>query len=135
MFQKIKYLQMVFVAKEAAMKKARSPRLQKTAINLTDKAVGRLKYLLIKQDSEFIRLGVKTRGCNGLSYTMSYTNENKKFDELVEQDGVRILVDPGVLMHVIGTQMDFFTDRLRSEFVFINPNSKGECGCGESFTV
>eukprot|EP00238_Polyblepharides_amylifera_P000543 CAMPEP_0196571976 /NCGR_PEP_ID=MMETSP1081-20130531/2103_1 /TAXON_ID=36882 /ORGANISM="Pyramimonas amylifera, Strain CCMP720" /LENGTH=66 /DNA_ID=CAMNT_0041889127 /DNA_START=436 /DNA_END=636 /DNA_ORIENTATION=+ len=66
---------------------------------------------------------------------MSYTNQKGKYDELIEQNGVRVLIDPGVLMHVIGTEMDFVTDRLRSEFVFNNPNSKGECGCGESFTV
>lgn len=53
----------------------------------------------------------------------------------METDGVRLLIDPGVLMHIIGTEMDFHTDRLRSEFVFNNPNSKGECGCGESFTT
>ena len=58
-----------------------------------------------------------------------------KFDELVESDGVKVIIDPGALMHVIGTKMDFVTDRLRSEFVFENPNAKGECGCGESFNV
>ena len=122
------------VAKEAS-KIARSSRVQKAAVTLTSNAVERLKTLLTKRDSEFIRLGVKKRGCNGLSYTMTYTNSKQKFDELVEQDGVRVLIEPGVLMHIIGTQMDFHTDRLRSEFVFNNPNSKGECGCGESFTV
>jgi iron-sulfur cluster assembly protein len=109
--------------------------VQKVALTLTETAVLRLKALLSKHDSEFIRLGVKKRGCNGLSYTMSYTNEKGKFDELISQDGVSVLVDPGVLMHIIGTTMDFHTDRLRSEFIFTNPNSKGECGCGESFTV
>ena len=72
--------------------------------------------------------GVCVRGC-------VQTDEKQKFDEQVEADGVRLLIDPGVLIHIIGTEMDFHTDRLRSEFVFNNPNSKGECGCGESFTV
>uniref|UniRef100_A0A2C9V855 Core domain-containing protein n=1 Tax=Manihot esculenta TaxID=3983 RepID=A0A2C9V855_MANES len=62
---------------------------------------------------------------------MSY--EKGKFDELVEEKGVKILIDPKALMHVIGTKMDFVDDKLRSEFIFINPNSKGQCGCGESF--
>mmetsp|Transcript_28194 Transcript_28194/g.61796 ORF Transcript_28194/g.61796 Transcript_28194/m.61796 type:complete len:129 (-) Transcript_28194:275-661(-) len=117
------------------LKSAGSARVRKAALTLSETAVDRLRNLLTKRDSEFIRLGVKKRGCNGLSYTMSYTNSKQKFDELVEQDGVRVLIDPGVLMHIIGTEMDFLTDRLRSEFVFNNPNSKGECGCGESFTV
>eukprot|EP00959_Pyramimonas_sp_CCMP1952_P170676 3566787-Pyramimonas_sp.AAC.1 len=125
---------MAALAQEAT-KVLRSSRVQKAALTLTETAVNRLKTLLTKRDSEFIRLGVKKRGCNGLSYTMTYTNSKAKFDELVEQDGVRVLIEPGVLMHIIGTEMDFHTDRLRSEFVFNNPNSKGECGCGESFTV
>ncbi|KAD1248157.1 hypothetical protein E3N88_43102 [Mikania micrantha] len=60
-------------------------------------------------------------------------NEKGKFDELIEDKGVKILIDPKALMHVIGTKMDFVDDKLRSEFIFINPNSKGQCGCGESF--
>ncbi|KHN18767.1 Iron-sulfur assembly protein IscA-like 1, mitochondrial [Glycine soja] len=59
--------------------------------------------------------------------------EKGKFDELVEDKGVKILIDPKALMHVIGTKMDFVDDKLRSEFIFVNPNSKGQCGCGESF--
>ncbi|XP_069145382.1 iron-sulfur assembly protein IscA-like 1, mitochondrial isoform X2 [Solanum lycopersicum] len=59
--------------------------------------------------------------------------EKGKFDELIEEKGVKILIDPKALMHVIGTKMDFVDDKLRSEFIFINPNSKGQCGCGESF--
>jgi iron-sulfur cluster assembly accessory protein len=58
-----------------------------------------------------------------------------KFDEIVEEKGVKVLIDPRALMHIIGTKMDFVEDRLKSEFVFINPNSKGQCGCGESFTT
>lgn len=58
-----------------------------------------------------------------------------KFDELIEDHGVRVLIDPAALMHVLGTKMDFVQDELRSEFVFVNPNAKGTCGCGESFTT
>jgi iron-sulfur cluster assembly protein len=68
-----------------------------------------------------------------ISLRIFVSDEKGKFDELVEEKGVRILVEPKALMHVIGTKMDFVDDKLRSEFVFINPNSQGQCGCGESF--
>ena len=63
------------------------------------------------------------------------TDSKAKFDELVEDRGVKVLIDPGALLHVLGTKMDYVEDRLRSEFVFVNPNAKGTCGCGESFTT
>lgn len=83
---------------------------------------------------EYLKLGVKRRGCNGLAYTLNYADKPEKFDELVESNGVKMLIDPGAIMHVLGTKMDFIEDKLRSEFVFVNPNAKGTCGCGESFT-
>lgn len=68
-----------------------------------------------------------------MSYTLNYADDKGKFDEIVEDKGVKILIDPKALMHVIGTKMDYLDDKMKSEFVFINPNSKGQCGCGESF--
>lgn len=109
----------------------------KTIINITQSAASRLQELIRKQNEDglAIKLGVKKRGCNGLSYTMEYIKEKEKFDELIEADGVKFIVDAKAVMFVIGTTMDFINTPTRQEFVFINPNAKGSCGCGESFNV
>ena len=112
---------------------------KRQAMEVTPEASRRIKALLDARQKEYLKIGVKTRGCNGMTYTMNYADDGDKgkFDEVVthEGSGVKVIIDPAALMHVVGTKMDFVTDRLRSEFVFENPNAKGECGCGESFNV
>ena len=107
------------------------------AMLITDAAALRVKALLDRRGkpSAGIRIGVRTKGCSGLSYTLEYADEANKFDEVVEDKGVRILIDPKASMFIIGTEMDFVDGKLESGFVFNNPNEKGRCGCGESFHV
>ena len=107
------------------------------AVSITDAAAVQVAALLARREkpSVGIKVGIRTRGCSGLSYTIEYADEIGKFDEVIEEKGVRVLIDPKAVMFLIGTQMDFVADKFKSGFVFNNPNSKGECGCGESFSV
>jgi iron-sulfur cluster assembly accessory protein len=119
-----------------AVKSARKLAASKAAITLTPSAIERVKQLMEKQpDMAGLRIGVKQRGCNGLSYTLEYAKEKQKFDEIVQQNGVKIFVDAKAQLTLLGTEMDFVKSSLSSEFVFNNPNIKGTCGCGESFQV
>jgi iron-sulfur cluster assembly protein len=107
------------------------------AMTLTDAAAERVKALLAKRGkpSAGIRIGVRTKGCSGLSYTLEYADERGKFDEVVETKGVTVIIDPKATLFILGTEMDYVEDKLQSGFVFKNPNEKGRCGCGESFHV
>lgn len=107
------------------------------ALTLTDAAANRVKALIAnsKQPVLGVRIGVRTRGCSGLSYSVEYADAPKKFEEVVEDKGVRVFIDPTAVMFLIGSTMDYVEDKFRSGFVFTNPNEKGRCGCGESFHV
>lgn len=82
-----------------------------------------------------VRVGVRTKGCSGLSYTVEYADNINKFDEVVDAGEYKLLIDPKAVMFIIGTEMDYVEEKLKSGFVFRNPNEKGRCGCGESFHV
>ena len=121
----------------APTKPRRSPRPRAAAMVLTPAAVARVRQLLEgrRKPAAGIRVGVRTKGCSGLSYTLEFADERSPGDESVEQDGVTLLIDPKATLFVIGTEMDYVEEKLQSGFVFRNPNEKGRCGCGESFHV
>ena len=106
-------------------------------MQLTDAAAERVKALLEKRGkpSVGVRVGIRTKGCSGLSYTIEYADEKGKFDEVVADKGVTVLIDPKAVLFLIGTKMDYVVDKLKSGFTFVNPNEKARCGCGESFHV
>lgn len=106
-------------------------------VTLTDRAAARVKELMARADKPVIglRVGVKSRGCSGLSYTMEYAEERKKFEDAVEHKGVTLLIEPTATMFLIGTEMDYVEETMGSRFVFNNPNEVDRCGCGESFRV
>jgi len=108
-------------------------------ITLTDAAAGRVKQLMAKADQDDtilgLRVGVNSKGCSGLSYFVEYATEQKHFEDVVEDKGVKIFIDPASVMFLIGSQMDYQEGKLSSGFVFSNPNETARCGCGESFSV
>ncbi|XP_001511499.1 iron-sulfur cluster assembly 1 homolog, mitochondrial [Ornithorhynchus anatinus] len=108
----------------------------RAALTLTPSAVNKIKQLLKdKPENVGVKVGVRTRGCNGLSYTLEYTKTKGDSDEEVVQDGIRVFIEKKAQLTLLGTEMDYVEDKLSSEFVFNNPNIKGTCGCGESFNI
>lgn len=106
-------------------------------MTLTDAAAERVQHLMSSREerAEALRIGIRTGGCSGMAYEMSFASGKEPLDEVVETKGVRLYVDSKALMYLIGTEMDYVVDKLQSGFVFNNPNEKGRCGCGESFHV
>src|SRR5665213_3409684 len=119
------------------MANATTARVRKQAMTVTEAAAQRIQAMLAQRgkSSVGIRIGVRARGCSGLTYTLEYADEKGKFDEVVEDKGVTVLVDPKAVMFILGTEMDYVEEKLETGFVFRNPNEKGRCGCGESFHV
>jgi len=103
-------------------------------VRLTDAAAERIKAVMAKADRTIaaVRVGVKNGGCAGMSYTMEYAEKVDPLDEIVEDKGVRILIDPKAVLFLLGTEMDYKVDKLSAQFVFNNPNQTAACGCGES---
>jgi iron-sulfur cluster assembly protein len=110
------------------------PRPRPQVMRLTDAAAARVLELTKRADSEIIglRVGIKNGGCAGQSYTVEYAHDIKPTDELVEDKGVKILVEPKAVLFLLGTEMDYKTDKMQSQFIFNNPNQISACGCGES---
>jgi iron-sulfur cluster assembly protein len=109
-------------------------RARPQVIRLTEAAADRIKYVMANAVKPIVgvRVGVKNGGCAGMSYTMEYAEDVAPFDEVVEDKGVRVLVDPKAILFLLGTEMDYKTDKLTAQFVFNNPNQTSACGCGES---
>ena len=106
-------------------------------ITITEEASKQMLGMLERRGTPdaYIRLGIKTAGCSGLGYRLEYADVMEEGDELVEEKGAKVLIDPKALIYIIGTEIGFETSDLKEGFVFVNPNQKGECGCGESFTI
>ena len=111
-----------------------TPRPRPQVMRLTDAAADRIKAVMAKAERPIaaVRVGVKNGGCAGMSYTMEYAEKINPLDEVVEDKGVSILIDPKAVLFLLGTEMDYKVEKLSAQFIFNNPNQTGACGCGES---
>ena len=111
--------------------------MSEKVIKLSDKAVSRIKEIMSQAQNSTIgvRVGVKSGGCAGMSYVMEYAKEINPNDEVIEDKGVKVFIDPGAIMYLLGTEMDYKKEQFSSSFIFKNPNETERCGCGESFKV
>ena len=109
--------------------------MSKQVIKLSDKAASRIKQIMSKAENSAIgvRVGVKSGGCAGMSYIMEYAMEIKPNEEVIEDKGVKVFIDPAAIIYLLGTEMDYKKEKFSSQFVFKNPNETERCGCGESF--
>jgi len=111
--------------------------MNKQVITLSDRAADRVKEIMsnAKETIIGVRVGVASGGCAGMSYVMEYAKKINSNDEIIEDKGVKVLIDPKAIMYLLGTEMDYKKEELSSTFVFKNPNETERCGCGESFKV
>ena len=109
----------------------------KQIITLSDRAAEKIKQIMSSNtnNSVGVRIGVKSGGCAGMSYVMEYTKTSNPSDEIIEDKGVKVFIDPGAIMYLLGTEMDYKTEEFSSSFIFKNPNETERCGCGESFKI
>ena len=107
------------------------------AVQLTDAAAARIREIVANTDGRYqgVRVGVTNGGCAGMSYTMDYAESAQPLEEVVEDKGVQIFIDPKAILFLIGTEMDFVREKLGARFVFNNPNQTAACGCGESVSI
>ncbi len=114
-----------------------TPRPRPTVLTLTDVAAQRVKAIMASKGPSIagLKIGVKKGGCAGMEYTMDWAESAGKFDEVVEQDGARVIIDPQAVLYLLGTEMDYKVDKLSATFVFNNPNQSSACGCGESVNL
>jgi iron-sulfur cluster assembly protein len=106
-------------------------------VRLTAAAASRLQEIMDGAEGKYIgvRVGVSNGGCAGMSYTMAYAEAQEKFDEVIEDRGVKIFIDPKAILFLIGTELDFVQEKLGARFTFSNPNQTAACGCGESVAI
>jgi len=106
-------------------------------ITLTDAAVDRVKNLIDNSDEPVLglRVGISTKGCSGMSYVFEYAKEKQPYEEEIDTKGAKVFIDPMATMYLVGAEMDYVEDKMKSGFVFSNPNEKSRCGCCESFNV
>lgn len=106
-------------------------------VRLSAAAAARLHDIMTEAEGKYlgVRVGVTNGGCAGMSYTMAYAEAQEKYDEVIEDRGVKIFIDPKAIMFLIGTELDFVTEKLGSRFMFKNPNQTAACGCGESVAI
>ena len=111
--------------------------MSEQVIRLSDSAADRIKLIMSKAEKSAIgvRVGVTSGGCAGMSYVMEYAKEVKPNEEVIEDKGVKVFIDPQAIMYLIGTEMDYKQEKFSSQFVFKNPNETERCGCGESFKI